>query len=129
MFTFGALFKNNADVKVYLNAVLQTTGYTTTGAGSPPTQQEFDRVMHTNVLGAMQAMPQVAPWVEEANGTFAFITSGMGQIGTVESSFGWLYRVSKAALNTGGVVHHILINSLFCDEHILKVAREFLTLK
>jgi NAD(P)-dependent dehydrogenase (short-subunit alcohol dehydrogenase family) len=55
--------------------------------------------MHTNVLGAMQAIPQVAPWVEEAKGIFAFITSGMGQISTVESSFGWTYRVSKAALN------------------------------
>jgi NAD(P)-dependent dehydrogenase (short-subunit alcohol dehydrogenase family) len=82
------------DIAIYVAGV-----YTTTGAGSPPTQQEFDRVMHTNVLGAMQALPQVAPWVEEANGTFAFITSGMGQIGGVESSFGWLYRVSKAALN------------------------------
>lgn len=71
------------DIAIYVAGV-----YTTTGAGSPPTQQEFDRVMHTNVLGAMQAIPQVAPWVEEANGTFAFITSGMGQIGTVESSFG-----------------------------------------
>jgi NAD(P)-dependent dehydrogenase (short-subunit alcohol dehydrogenase family) len=47
----------------------------------------------------MQTIPQVAPWVEEAQGTFAFITSGMGQIGGVESSDGWTYRVSKAALN------------------------------
>ena len=82
------------DVALYVAGV-----YSKTGATSPPTQQEFDHVMHTNVLGAMQAIPQVAPWVEEANGTFAFITSGMGQIGEVESSFGWTYRVSKAALN------------------------------
>jgi NAD(P)-dependent dehydrogenase (short-subunit alcohol dehydrogenase family) len=82
------------DIAIYVAGV-----WSTTGASSPPTREEFDRVMHTNVLGAMQAIPQVAPWVEEAGGTFAFITSGMGQIGSVESSFGWTYRVSKAALN------------------------------
>lgn len=82
------------DIALYVAGV-----YSKTGATTPPTQQEFDHVMHANVLGAMQAIPQVAPWVEEANGTFAFITSGMGQIGGVESSFGWTYRVSKAALN------------------------------
>ncbi|OOG43901.1 SDR family oxidoreductase [Polaromonas sp. A23] len=66
---------------------------------SPPTQQEFDRTMHTNVLGAMQALPQVAPLVEAAGGCFAFITSEMGCIGEVPSSSNWTYRVSKAALN------------------------------
>lgn len=82
------------DIALYVAGV-----WSTAGATSPPTQQEFDRVMHTNVLGAMQALPQVAPMVEDANGKFAFITSGMAQIGTVESSYGWTYRVSKAALN------------------------------
>jgi len=86
------------DIALYVAGV-----YTTGGALSPPTQQQFDQVMHTNVLGAMQAIPQVAPWVEEAKGVFAFITSGMGQISTVESSFGWTYRVSKAALNMAAV--------------------------
>lgn len=65
----------------------------------PPTQQDFDRVMHTNVLGAMQALVQVAPLVEAAQGRFAFISSMLGRIGGVESSHTWLYRVSKAALN------------------------------
>jgi len=71
------------------------------GATSPPTQPEFDRVLHTNVLGAMQVIPQVAPRVAASRqrGRFAFITSGMAQIGAVESSYGWTYRVSKAALN------------------------------
>ena len=50
---------------------------------SPPTQQQFDRVMHTNVLGAMQAIPQVAPLVEAAGGVFAFLSSSMSQIGSV----------------------------------------------
>jgi len=84
------------DVALYVAGV-----YSTSGADTPPTQPEFDRIMHTNVLGAMQAIPQVAPLVAASRhgGKFALITSGMGQIGAVESSFGWTYRVSKAALN------------------------------
>lgn len=68
-------------------------------ARQPPTAPAFDRVMHTNVLGAMQVIPQVAPLVEAAGGRFGFISSTMGRIGDVEASNAWLYRVSKAALN------------------------------
>jgi len=68
-------------------------------ARTPPTQQEFDHTLHTNVLGAMQALPQVAPLVEAAGGCFAFITSEMARIDGVASSHAWTYRVSKAALN------------------------------
>lgn len=86
------------DIALYVAGV-----YSQTGADTPPTQPEFDKLMHTNVLGAMQAIPQVAPLVADAaqgrGGKFVFITSGMSQIGAVESSFGWTYRVSKAALN------------------------------
>lgn len=86
------------DIALYVAGV-----YTEGGATTPPTRDEFDSTMHTNVLGAMQAIPQVAPLVEAANhgqgGKFIFITSGMGSIGETQSSFGWTYRVSKAALN------------------------------
>ncbi len=83
------------DIALYVAGV-----FTKAGATAPPTQQEFDRTLHTNVLGAMQAIPQVAPLVEDAGaGKFVFISSGMGRIGGVESSYGWTYRVSKAALN------------------------------
>jgi NAD(P)-dependent dehydrogenase (short-subunit alcohol dehydrogenase family) len=82
------------DLAIYVAGV-----FSTEGALSPPTQQSFDRMLHTNVLGAMQALPQVAPWVEEADGQFAFITSDMGRIGGVSGSRGWLYQVSKAAMN------------------------------
>jgi NAD(P)-dependent dehydrogenase (short-subunit alcohol dehydrogenase family) len=86
------------DLALYVAGV-----YSQAGADTPPTQHEFDCVMHANVLGAMQTIPQVAPLVEAANhgkgGKFIFITSGMGSIGAVESSYAWLYRVSKAALN------------------------------
>jgi NAD(P)-dependent dehydrogenase (short-subunit alcohol dehydrogenase family) len=82
------------DVALYVAGV-----YSTAGATEPPSQQDFDRVMRTNVLGAMQAIPQVAPLVEAAAGRFVFITSEMGHIAGTGSSFGWLYRASKAALN------------------------------
>ncbi len=68
-------------------------------ATQPPTREQFDSVMHTNVLGAMQVIPQVVPLVESAGGRMAFISSAMGLIGEVGSSSAWLYRVSKAALN------------------------------
>ena len=70
---------------------------------SPPTQQEFDQVMHANVLGAMQVIPQVAPLVEAGRGgqggVFAFVSSILGSIAVADSSHSWLYRVSKTALN------------------------------
>lgn len=65
--------------------------YTEGGATTPPTREAFDSTMHTNVLGAMQTIPQVAPLVESANngqgGKFIFITSGMGSIGETQSPF------------------------------------------
>ena len=82
------------DIAFYVAGV-----YARGDAAIPPSAQEFDRVMHVNVLGAMQALVLVAPLVEAAGGRFAFITSEMGQIGRVASSHGWVYRVSKAALN------------------------------
>ena len=86
------------DVVLYVAGVMSRPG-----ADTPPTQPEFDRLMHTNVLGAMQTIPQVAPLVQAANhgkgGKFVFISSDMAQIGGVQSSYGWLYRASKAALN------------------------------
>ena len=74
--------------------------WVTAGARTPPTREDFDRLMHTNVLGAMQAIPQVAPLVEAApRGRFACITSEMGRIAGVDDSMAWVYRASKAALN------------------------------
>jgi NAD(P)-dependent dehydrogenase (short-subunit alcohol dehydrogenase family) len=70
-----------------------------TGSLAPPTAAEFDAVMHANVLGAMQAMPLIAPLVETANGKFVFISSIMGSIAETQGSSVWTYRTSKAALN------------------------------
>jgi NAD(P)-dependent dehydrogenase (short-subunit alcohol dehydrogenase family) len=86
------------DIALYVAGVVSRPG-----ADTPPTQEEFDRLMHTNVLGAMQAIPQVAPLVQAAaqgrGGKFAFISSDMARIAEVPSSYCWTYRVSKAALN------------------------------
>jgi NAD(P)-dependent dehydrogenase (short-subunit alcohol dehydrogenase family) len=63
------------------------------------TAEDFDHVMHTNVRGPMQLMPVLLPLVEEAGGVFAVISSKMGSIAETSGTSGWLYRVSKAALN------------------------------
>jgi NAD(P)-dependent dehydrogenase (short-subunit alcohol dehydrogenase family) len=84
------------DLAIYVAGVY---GPAHQGATSPPTQADFDAVMHANVLGAMQAVPLVAPMVEQAGGRFVVISSGMGSIAEAEGSYGWIYRASKAALN------------------------------
>lgn len=82
------------DIALYVAGV-----YTRGDATQPPPQDEFDRTFRANVMGAMLTIPQVAPMVEAARGKFAFLTSEMGHIAGVESSHGWVYRASKAALN------------------------------
>jgi NAD(P)-dependent dehydrogenase (short-subunit alcohol dehydrogenase family) len=68
-------------------------------ADTPPTQDAFDHVMHTNVMGAMMTIPQIAPMVEEGAGVLACVSSVMGSLQGTRSSDAALYRVSKAALN------------------------------
>jgi NAD(P)-dependent dehydrogenase (short-subunit alcohol dehydrogenase family) len=63
------------------------------------TAEDFDHVMHTNVLGPMQLMPILLPLVEDAGGVFAVLSSKMGSIADATGTTGWLYRASKAALN------------------------------
>ena len=68
-------------------------------APQPPTRDAFDAVMHANVMGAMQVIPQILPMLQEARGTLACISSIMGSQQETTSGSAWLYRVSKAALN------------------------------
>jgi NAD(P)-dependent dehydrogenase (short-subunit alcohol dehydrogenase family) len=82
------------DLALYVAGVMSRGG-----AQQPPARDDFDRVMRTNVWGAMQAIPQVAPLVEAAAGKFVFISSAMGQVAGVSTSYSWVYRTSKAALN------------------------------
>ncbi|MCC8401821.1 SDR family oxidoreductase [Paraburkholderia sp. MMS20-SJTN17] len=63
------------------------------------TAEDFDHVMHTNVLGPMQLLPILLPLVEETDGVLAVISSRMGSIADASGTTGWLYRASKAALN------------------------------
>ncbi|HVZ44078.1 MAG TPA: SDR family oxidoreductase [Ramlibacter sp.] len=90
----GQLAGEPLGVAIYVAGIMSRGG-----ARQAPAPEDFDRVMHTNVLGAMIAIPQVAPLVAAASGKFVFISSQMGQIGGASSSYSWLYRTSKAALN------------------------------
>ena len=89
-----ALAGQQIDLAMYVAGVIRRPN-----ARTVPTQADFDAVMHTNVLGAMQLLPQIGPIVEASGGMFAFISSSMSQIEGVDDSEAWLYRVSKAALN------------------------------
>jgi NAD(P)-dependent dehydrogenase (short-subunit alcohol dehydrogenase family) len=64
-----------------------------------PTQDEFDTVMHTHALAAMRLIPQIAPLLSKS-AKLAVISSRMGSIAERSSPNGWLYRASKAALNS-----------------------------
>jgi NAD(P)-dependent dehydrogenase (short-subunit alcohol dehydrogenase family) len=68
-------------------------------ASTPPTRDSFDSLMHTNVMGAMQVIPQILPMVQEKRGVIACISSVMGSLHNTNSGNVALYRVSKAALN------------------------------
>ena len=82
------------DLAVYVAGVIDRAN-----APESPTQAVFDQVMHVNVLGAMQTLPQILPMVKAANGVVACISSIMGSQQETTSPSAWLYRVSKAALN------------------------------
>lgn len=65
-----------------------------------PTEEQFDQVMHTNVFAAMRILPILLPLVENANGKLAVISSDMGSISLRQDGEHWLYRASKAAVNS-----------------------------
>ncbi len=65
-----------------------------------PTQDEFDLVMHTNVLAAMRLLPIIAPMACPVRGKVAVLSSGMGSIAARTACNATLYRASKAALNS-----------------------------
>lgn len=65
-----------------------------------PSAEEFNLVMQTNVLAAMRLLPMIAPIVQNSNGRLAVISSEMGSLSMRSGSHAWLYRASKAALNS-----------------------------
>lgn len=64
-----------------------------------PTEQQFDEVMHTNVLAAMRLLPIVAEALAP-RAKIAVISSRMGSMALRTNPSSWLYRASKAALNS-----------------------------
>jgi len=64
-----------------------------------PNEADFDAVMHTNVLGPMRVLPQLGEALAPG-ARLAIISSRMGSIGLRSSGSGWLYRASKAAVNS-----------------------------
>jgi NAD(P)-dependent dehydrogenase (short-subunit alcohol dehydrogenase family) len=68
-------------------------------ATQAPTAEDFDQVMHTNVLGAMRLLPTVAQALARG-AKVAVLSSRMGSMGLRTSASASLYRASKAALNS-----------------------------
>jgi NAD(P)-dependent dehydrogenase (short-subunit alcohol dehydrogenase family) len=64
-----------------------------------PTEADFDAVMRTNVLGPMRVIPQLVNALAPG-AKLAVLSSRMGSIGARTGASGWLYRASKAALNS-----------------------------
>jgi NAD(P)-dependent dehydrogenase (short-subunit alcohol dehydrogenase family) len=73
-------------------------GSRTTGLQSPE-QDEFDRVMRTNVLGPMRVLPLLGDALAP-DARLAVLSSRMGSIGERAAAGSWLYRASKAAVNS-----------------------------
>ena len=65
----------------------------------PPTEENFDAVMRTNVLGPMRVIAQIADALAPG-AKLALLSSRMGSIGSRTSATSWLYRASKAAANS-----------------------------
>lgn len=81
-------------------------GPRTSSVQQPPSDEQFDLVMRTNVLAAMRLLPMLAPLLAPAQGTLAFVSSRMGSISEAQASYGMLYRVSKAAVNMVAKLAH-----------------------
>ena len=64
-----------------------------------PSQDDFDQVMHTNVLGPMRVLPQLEDALAPG-AKVALLSSRMASLALRASPSGWLYRASKAALNS-----------------------------
>lgn len=83
-----------ADIVIYNAGTLAGTE-----VSKPQKQADFDKVMRTNVFGAMRAIPVVAPKIAKRKGKFVFLSSRMGSIGLMANGNSVIYRASKTALN------------------------------
>jgi NAD(P)-dependent dehydrogenase (short-subunit alcohol dehydrogenase family) len=72
-----------------------------TGAPEAPTLADFDATMRTNVFGPMQLAGAIAPHLMPGGrAVLAVVSSRMGSIGGRSNGSTWLYRASKAAVNS-----------------------------
>jgi len=90
-----------------LKGALIDTALIVAGVGGPqaseviaPTREEFDAVMRTNVFVSMRLIPFLAAGRLARGAKLAVLSSRMGSIGGASSASWWLYRASKAALNS-----------------------------
>ena len=65
----------------------------------PPSDADFDHTMHANVLAPMRVLPQLADMLAPG-AKLALISSKMGSMGARNATSSWLYRASKAAVNS-----------------------------
>ena len=65
----------------------------------PPAEDDFDAVMRTNVLGVMRVLPAVADALAPG-ARIGVLSSRMGSMALRANPSMWLYRASKAALNS-----------------------------
>lgn len=70
-----------------------------TDALQPPPREEFDAVMRTNVYGAMHVIATVQDALAPG-ARLVVMSSRMGSIELRHTPIAWLYRASKAALNS-----------------------------
>ncbi|MFT4172074.1 MAG: SDR family NAD(P)-dependent oxidoreductase [Rhodocyclaceae bacterium] len=64
-----------------------------------PGDQDFDTVMHTNVLGAMRLIQAFAPSVARTHGRIVVLSSHLGSLAGTHVATQPLYRASIAAAN------------------------------
>lgn len=64
-----------------------------------PAEADFDQVMRTNVLGPMRVIPQLVDALADGS-KLGVVSSRMGSMGLRTNGGGWLYRASKAAVNS-----------------------------
>jgi len=73
----------------------------------PPSVDDFDAVMHTNVLAPMRLLAVLAQPLAAAKGTLALVTSRMGSVSATSTPNSLLYRASKAAENMVAKAAHV----------------------
>jgi NAD(P)-dependent dehydrogenase (short-subunit alcohol dehydrogenase family) len=69
------------------------------GSLQTPTEADFDHIMRTNVLGPMRVIPQLVDALAPG-ARLGVISSRMGSMALQTRASAWLYRASKAAVNS-----------------------------